>query len=147
MTVVQNFPFFCIMLYLAGGVICCVLRSKASGAVCLALNILVTALMAATLVFTVRTGESYVYWMGHFPAPWGNEIRIGPLEALMGTLFPLVMTLTLLGGLKHIFEDVEEEKINLYFTVVSLLMVSMIALVFTNDIFTGYVYSTFFFFF
>lgn len=140
MTVVQNFPFFCIMLYLAGGVTCCVLRSKASGAVCLALNILVTALMAATLVFTVRTGESYVYWMGHFPAPWGNEIRIGPLEALMGTLFPLVMTLTLLGGLKHIFEDVEEEKINLYFTVVSLLMVSMIALVFTNDIFTGYVF-------
>ncbi len=140
MSIVQNFPFFCIMLYLAGGVTCCVLTPKASRAVCIGLNLLVTALMAAALVFTVRTGESYVYLMGHFPAPWGNEIRIGPLEALMGTAFPLVMTLTLLGGMEHIFEDVEEEKINLYFTVVNLLMVSILALVLTNDIFTGYVF-------
>ena len=45
MAVVQNFPFAAIMLYLAGGVTCCVLRPKASKWVCLALNILVTALM------------------------------------------------------------------------------------------------------
>ena len=128
------------MLYLAGGVTCCVLTPKASRAVCIGLNLLVTALMAAALAFTVRSGESYVYLMGHFPAPWGNEIRIGPLETLMGTAFPLVMTLTLLGGMDHIFEDVEEDKINLYFTVVNLLMVSMLALVLTNDIFTGYVF-------
>ena len=140
MTFVQNLPFFAIMLYLAGGVTCCVLRPKASRRVCLLLNMLVTAMMASALVYTVRSGESYVYLMGHFPAPWGNEIRIGPLEALMGTFFPLVMTLTLLGGMDHIFEDVQPEKINLYFTVVSLLMVSMLALVFTNDIFTGYVF-------
>ena len=141
MAVVQNFPFAAIMLYLAGGVTCCVLRPKASKRVCLALNILVTALMFSVLVFTVRSGESYVYWMGHFPAPWGNEIRIGPLEALMGTAFPLIMTLTLLGGMEHIFEDVEPDKINLYFTVVNLLMVSIQALVFTNDLFTAYVFA------
>ena len=141
MAVVQNFPFAAIMLYLAGGVTCCVLRPKASKWVCLALNILVTVLMFSVLVFTVRSGESYVYWMGHFPAPWGNEIRIGPLEALMGTAFPLIMTLTLLGGMEHIFEDVEPDKINLYFTVVNLLMVSIQALVFTNDLFTAYVFA------
>lgn len=140
MSPVQNFPLAAIMLYLAGGVTCCVLRPKASKWVCLALNALVTGLMFAVLVFTVRSGESYVYWMGHFSAPWGNEIRIGPLEALMATAFPLVMTLTLLGGMDHIFEDVEPEKINLYFTVVNLLMVSMLALIFTNDLFTAYVF-------
>ena len=140
MTVVQNFPFISIMLYLAGGVTCCVLKPKASRWVCLLLNVLITVLMAATLAYTLQSGKSYVYWMGHFPAPWGNEIRIGPLEALMGTAFPLVMTLTLLGGMDHIFEDVESDKINLYFTVVSLLMVSMLALIFTNDLFTAYVF-------
>ena len=95
MATVQNFPFAAIMLYLAGGVTCCVLKPKASKVVCLLLNSLVTVLMFAVLLYTMRTGESYVYWMGHFPAPWGNEIRIGPLEALMGTAFPLIMTLTL----------------------------------------------------
>lgn len=140
MATVQNFPFAAIMLYLAGGVTCCVLKPKASKVVCLLLNSLVTVLMFAVLLYTMRTGESYVYWMGHFPAPWGNEIRIGPLEALMGTAFPLIMTLTLLGGMEHIFEDVEPEKTNLYFTVVSLLMVAMLALIFTNDLFTAYVF-------
>ena len=28
-------------------------------------------------------GTSYTYMMGHFPAPWGNEIRAGVLEAGM----------------------------------------------------------------
>ena len=140
MSFVQNLPFFAIMLYLAGGVCCSVMKARAARAVCLLLNICVSVMMAFTLIFTLRSGSSYVYLMGHFPAPWGNELRIGPLEALIGTVFPLVMTLTLLGGLTHLQEDVEAEKQNLYFAVANLLMVSMLALIFTNDIFTAYVF-------
>ncbi len=140
MTLVQNFPFAAIMLYLAGGVSCCVLRPKASKALCLSLNAIVSVLMLFTLLYTIRTGESYVFRMGHFPAPWGNEIRIGPLEALMALTLSFVMLLTLMGGMNHIFEDCEPGKINLYFTVANLLMVSLIALVFTNDLFTAYVF-------
>ena len=137
---VRNFPFFAIMLYLAGGVTCCVLKPKASKLVCLLLNAAVTVMMLFTLSYTVRTGESYVFYMGHFPAPWGNEIRIGPAEALLASVLTGVMLLTLLGGMEHIFEDVEETKISFYFTVSNLLMVSLLALVFTNDLFTGYVF-------
>lgn len=142
MELVQNFPFFAIMLYLAGGVTCCVLKPKASETVCLLLNILVTCLMAAVLLYTISfvSGTSYNFMMGHFPAPWGNEIRIGPLEALMAVVLPGVMTLILFGNMKHIYEDIEPEKVSLYFTVCNLLMVSLLALVFTNDIFTGYVF-------
>lgn len=140
MQFVQNFPFFSIMLYLAGGVTCCVLKPKASKWVCLAINSLVTAMMVATLLFTLQSGTSYNYYMGHFPAPWGNEIRIGVLESLMSAVMALVMVLTLSGGMAHIFEDCEEDKVNLYFSVVNLLMSSLLALVFTNDIFTAYVF-------
>ncbi len=140
MTAVQNFPLASIMLYLAGGVTCCILKARTSKWVCLVLNTLVTSLMFAVLLHTVRTGESFVYLMGHFPAPWGNELRIGPLEALMASAFSLVMLLTLLGGLDHIFEDVEPQKVNLYFTVICLMMVSLLALIFTNDLFTAYVF-------
>ena len=140
MTTVQNFPFASIMLYFAGSVTCCVLRPKASRNVCIAINAIVTGLMLAVLGYTVRSGESYVFYMGHFPAPWGNEIRAGMLEALMAAVFSGVMLLTLLGGMRHIFEDVEPEKVNLYFTVCCLLMCSLMALTFTNDIFTGYVF-------
>ena len=49
MATVQNFPFAAIMLYLAGGVTCCVLKPKASKVVCLLLNSLVTVLMFADI--------------------------------------------------------------------------------------------------
>ena len=41
-------------------------------------------------------GESYTYMMGHFPAPWGNEIRAGVLEGLTATVFGVVMLLSLI---------------------------------------------------
>lgn len=140
MAAVQNFPFAVIMLYLTGGVICFVLPARASARYCLALNAVATILMGFTLAFTMRTGESYVYLMGHYSAPWGNELRAGPLETLMAMCFSGVMLLTLMGGLEHILEDCEPGKLNLYFASVSLLMSSIVAILFTNDLFTGYVF-------
>ena len=29
--------------------------------------------------------------MGHFPAPWGNELSVGPLEAVLAVAICLVM--------------------------------------------------------
>lgn len=140
MSPVQNVPFAAVMLYLAGGVSCCVLSGKNARRLCVLLNATVAGLTALLLVYCLRSGESYTYMMGHFPAPWGNELRIGPLEALMGLCFSAVMTLTLFGGTAHIAEDCEEGKLPLFYTVCSLLMASLTALVYTNDIFTGYVF-------
>ncbi|MBR1659055.1 MAG: sodium:proton antiporter, partial [Oscillospiraceae bacterium] len=140
MAAVQNFPFFVIMLYLTGGVVCSVLRARAAARYCLALNAVSAGMMAMTLAWTLRSGTSYVYLMGHFPAPWGNELRVGPLETLLALCFCGVMLLTLMGGMEHIFEDCEPEKINLYFGAVSLLMSSIVAILFTNDLFTAYVF-------
>ncbi len=140
MAAVQNFPFVVIMLYLTGGVVCSVLRARAAARYCLLLNAAATVLMAMTLAYTLQSGSSYIYLMGHFSAPWGNELRIGPLEALMAVCFCGVMLLTLMGGMEHIFEDCEPGKINLYFGSVSLLMSSIVAILFTNDLFTAYVF-------
>ena len=140
MAAVQNFPFAVIMLYLTGGVVCSVLRARAAARYCLALNAVATVLAAFTLAYTLQSAASYVYRMGHYSAPWGNELRIGPLEALMSMCFSGVMLLTLMGGMEHIFEDCEPEKINLYFASVSLLMSSIVAILFTNDLFTAYVF-------
>ena len=72
------------------------------------------------VIYCINNGDYYVYMMGHFPAPFGNEIRVGVLEALMATSFALVMILSLMGGLKHIFHDVLPEKQNYYFLMIIL---------------------------
>ena len=85
-------------------------------------------------------GTSYTYMMGHFPAPWGNELRAGPLEALLATLFCLVMALSILGGLRDIYNDIRPKKQYLYFLMLNLLLSSLLALIYTNDLFTAYVF-------
>ena len=140
MTLVQNFPFAAIMLCLAGGVTCVVLRPRGAAALGTGLSAALTVMMAFVLHATISSGESYNYLMGHFPAPWGNEIRIGPLEALMALAFCLVMTVILAAGMPHIRKDVEPEKIRFYFAVICLMTASLLAMVFTNDLFTAYVF-------
>ncbi|MCD7838709.1 MAG: sodium:proton antiporter, partial [Clostridiales bacterium] len=74
------------------------------------------------------------------PAPWGNEIRIGVLEALMAVFFSLIMLLSVLGGLAHIGRELKNSRKNLFFILLDLLMSSLLALIYTNDLFTAYVF-------
>ena len=88
----------------------------------------------------MSTGEAFVYVMGRFPAPWGNEIRAGVLGPLMALFFCFIMLLSLEGGRKKLADEVEEEKTFLYYVLMDLLLASLLALIYTNDLFTAYVF-------
>ena len=140
MNFVQNFPCFSIVLCMVAGILSTPMKGKAAKRMTLAAVTLVTLMSMATLFYVLSSGESFVYTMGRYPAPWGNEIRAGVLEALLATVFALVMLCSLLGGMDHIFRTVDEEKINLYFILTDLLLSSLLAIIYTNDLFTGYVF-------
>ena len=101
---------------------------------------MLTLMSAAVLAFTVRGGVSFTYMMGHFPAPFGNEIRAGALEAFMALLFCSVSLLSVAGGLRDAFDDVPGEALNRYFLMQNVLIGAMLAIVYTNDIFTAFVF-------
>lgn len=140
MDFVRNFPCISIMLCLFAGIISSGLRGRAAMIVNAGLLVINTALSACTLVYTLALGESFVYVMGQFPAPWGNEIRAGVLEALMALFFCIIMLLSLLGGRHKLLEGVEKGKLYLYYVLMDLLLSSLLALVYTNDMFTAYVF-------
>ncbi|MBR2409887.1 MAG: sodium:proton antiporter [Lachnospiraceae bacterium] len=140
MEFVCNFPFFCIVLSMATGVISSVLKPKAAKALSVILVSLSCICSFLVLGYTIKTGSSFTYMMGHFPAPFGNEIRAGILEGVMASFFSVIMLLSLLGGEKYLKVDIEEPKQNLYFVLVDLLLSSLLALVYTNDLFTAYVF-------
>ncbi len=140
MSFVQNFPFFSIILSMFSGTICSVLPRKAAKVVNLAMLTIVGILSACVLGFTVASGESYTFMMGHFPAPWGNEIRAGVLEAGMALFFCIIMILSIVGGTHKLDEEVIESKHSLYYVLLNLLMSSLLALIYTNDLFTAYVF-------
>lgn len=140
MDFVQNFPCFSIILCLFAGILSSGLKDKAAMRVNTCLLGIVTLLSGATLLYTLQTGQSFVYVMGKFPAPWGNEIRAGVLEALTALFFCVIMLLSLLGGRHKLLEEVESGKTYLYYVLTNLLLSSLLALVYTNDMFTAYVF-------
>lgn len=140
MSFVQNFPCFSIVLCMAAGILTTPLKGKQARYLTLAVVTLVAAMSMATLLYVISTGNSYVYTMGRYPAPWGNEIRAGVLEAMLAMVFSFVMLFSLLGGMDQIFQDIDEEKVNLYFILIDLLLSSLLAIIYTNDLFTGYVF-------
>ncbi len=135
-----NFPFFSIILSLLCAAISSVLNHKAARFLCLAANIAAIALSACTLIFTVATDSSYSYRMGHFNAPWGNMIRFGPLETFLAVCFCAVLLLSVEGGMKHIYDDNDEKKLNYYFALINLLRAALLALLYTDDVFTAFVF-------
>ena len=140
MAFVQNFPFICILLSLITGPISSVLNGRAAKYLSAVMMALVGIMSAAVFAFVLARGQEYVYSMGHFPAPWGNEIRVGVLEAGMALFFCVVMLLCMLGGMTERKAEIEESKQNLYYIMVNLLLCSLLALIYTNDLFTAYVF-------
>ena len=140
MQLIQNFPFFSIMLIMFTAIICSMLKGKAARYLCMSSVAVVCLLSLATLAYVGNAQVSYVYFMGHFPAPWGNEIRIGVPEAMTATLFSMIVLLILLGGGKYIHDEIDSSKQNYFYLLSSLLLGSLLALIYTNDIFTAYVF-------
>ncbi|MEG1594291.1 MAG: proton-conducting transporter membrane subunit, partial [Oscillibacter sp.] len=138
---VENLPFFCIFLPILAGIFCATLRSgKRAYYVTLAVCGAVFFLSIFVLEYTVRKDFSFVYTMGRFPAPYGNAIKCGPLQALMAMMFSAVMALSLVGGSRDLFHDVLPEKQHFYFVMANLLTTALLSLTYTNDLFTGYVF-------
>ncbi len=141
MDFIQNVPFFSIMISMFSGIVSSILSEKWAKRLNTAVILAVGVMSGALLYYLCMTGiGSYVFMMGHFPAPWGNEIRAGILEAGMAMFFCVVMLLSMTGGRKKLFDEVEYTKHNIYYILVDMMLSSLLALIYTNDLFTAYVF-------
>lgn len=140
MEFLRNFPCFSLILTMCASIVSSGMNGKWARRLNIVVIVAVGLLSSAALYLTVTTNQCYVYKMGRFPAPWGNEIRFGVLETLMALFFSIIMLLSVLGGRKHLFEELDPFKENLYYVLVNLLMSSLLALIYTNDLFTAYVF-------
>ncbi len=140
MDFVQNFPFMSILISLFAGPLSSVLNGKWAKRLNLAVISIIGIMSAIVLAYVIGSGHEYIYTMGHFPAPWGNEIRVGTMEAAMALFFCIIMLLCVIGGELEREREIEETKQNLYYIMVNLLMCSLLALIYTNDLFTAYVF-------
>ena len=135
-----NIPALSILLLMLSGIVCLVLPARGARHVADCAIALACAMSAVLLFAFARGQEVFTYSMGEIGAPFGNELRAGPLEAAVATLFSVVTLLSILGGRAHLRTDIGRQKVNLYYISVLFLLCSMLALVYTNDLFTAYVF-------
>lgn len=138
---VENLPFLSIFIALLAGIAA---AAVPSGRTAWRLTVGVCAAVAAmqlwVLEYTYSGDLSFTYTMGRFLAPYGNALRCGPLQALLGAVFSVVMAACLTGGRRELFQDIRPGRQRFYFTMVNMVEASLLALTYTNDVFTGYVF-------
>ncbi|HAB95200.1 MAG TPA: sodium:proton antiporter [Lachnospiraceae bacterium] len=140
MDFIRNFPMFSVVLSLFSGVLCTLLSGKKARIYTIAYECVLLCMVSAVLWYTVRSGASFTYVMGEFPAPWGNELRAGVLEAVVAVLFMAVMLCSVLAGERYVKVDIDESKVNLFYAIINLMTAALMAMTWTNDVFSGYVF-------
>lgn len=141
MPFVYNMPFFSIFLAMIVG-ICLTLVKSGRLALRLTMGVAGAIFLMSGWLFAelLRTRSSYIYQMGHYPAPWGNELQVGPFEAGMAMVFCLMLLSCLPGGSRDYYRDIPQGKQSLFCLFINLTLASCLVLIYTNDLFTGYVF-------
>ena len=123
MSFIHNIPFISLFLAMLSAIASPLLKKK-DWALNLTrwVQLIIAALSALLLVEVMRAGESFTFMMGHFPAPWGNELKAGPLEALLALAFSLVMVLSMTGGADDLRRDILPERQGKYCLLMQLIL-------------------------
>lgn len=143
--IINAFPLLSIIVCFVGAVLSSFSKRKVAFIISITVCSLVILLTSFVLAFTLKTNESIIYTMGHFgPTEDGiricNEIRVGPLEAFLAIFFATILMLVIISGKVFQDEDINHKKQNLYYVMMCLILVSNVSLLYTNDIFTGFVF-------
>jgi len=138
--VFDNIPAVSILLMMLTGIVSIVPHGRKAAYRLTLVSLSVVMAASICLTFGLADGHSFTYSMGNWGAPWGNELRSGPLEALMAAIFAFTMLMSILGGRYDAENDIDPHKQGYYYIMLDLLMASLLALIYTNDLFTGYVF-------
>ena len=136
----QNIPFFLVWGPLLLSSVTAVLKPRYARAMALIVPAAGTLASGVFLGCMLRSGKAFVYPLGKYGAPVGNELRAGELEAALAVAFCLILFLCVLGGYQRIRAHIETRRQSLYCVMVLLLQAGMMAQLFTNDVFTAYVF-------
>lgn len=138
----NNIPFISIIISMVASVAMLLIGKKSKLAMNIAVIVLVVVagLSLVMIPYFINSGGAITYMLGHYPSPWGNELRFGLFESILAFVFSSVLLLSIISGKKDIEEDIQSRKRSQYFALLMLLLLSLLALIYTNDIFTAYVF-------
>lgn len=140
MTIIKSFPLISVLiLYLSAFLMPLIKKNKWVKFLSMISFVVCLVLFAFSLRYVIDNG-SYFYRIGHFDAPYGIEFKVGIIECMIAILFAFVSLVVSWYSYYNIEHDISESKIPLYYLLISILIGSLLGIVFTNDMFNAYVF-------
>lgn len=140
MDIVKSFPLLIIMILFISAFSMPLIKKKSIiQGFSLVIIIISTILSIFTFIYVKDYGE-YFYRVGHFDAPWGIELQIGVLEAIVSILFTFISLIIIWYSLYSTEKELNEKKIPLYYILINILIGALLGIVYTNDIFNSFVF-------
>ena len=99
-----------------------------------------TFAIAIMLTIGVLDGQSYVYQMGNWPAPYGIELGVDSFSALVLLIVSGASTLALLAGRKSLDTDITEERQPLFYAAWLLALAGLVGIPVAADAFNIFVF-------
>ena len=131
---IETFPLFSILLAMTAGLIGSIMSNgRRAFYLTMAVNGVLAVMSGMVLYYTLRFDTSISWAIGSRDLLW-----VGPLQALLATVFSAVMGVSLAGGVRDLFRDVPPH--SFYFTSAELLMTALLVLLYTNELFVGFVF-------
>lgn len=96
--------------------------------------------VACSLAATTMSGETIIYEMGGWPAPYGIVLHIDALSALMAMLITGASSAALIFGAKSLADEVGEETAPAFFAAWLLCTAGLVGMVITGDAFNIFVF-------
>lgn len=137
---IKSFPLIIVLLlFITAFVMPIFNKRKAAKVLALGAMVISFTLSILNYIFVLNNGR-YKYSVGHFKAPFGIEFYIGTIESIMAVLFTFVASMVIWYSIYSIDKEVNVNRIPLYYSLVNILVSSLLGIVFTNDIFNAFVF-------
>ncbi len=138
--IIASSPIIIIFILFFTAFIIPMIKNKTKVKVLSISSIVLCMLLSLLTCIYVYTEGTFIYTVGHWDAPWGIEFQISMIEALLSLTFTTVMTLIIWQSLSTIESEISETKIGLYYSLISVVMASLLGIVYSNDIFNCFVF-------
>ena len=140
MVTAANFPLLILLILLLSSFMMPIIKGvRAVKWLSLSAILLCLVLSVLTLQYVQQTGPFY-YTVGHFEAPWGNELKIGYLESIMSIMFTTIAALITWASFYSVNYEIKEKNIKLYYTLCGMLLAALLGIIYSNDIFNSFVF-------
>lgn len=136
----QSYPLIILMLLpISGFGLLLIPSTKARSLTALWVQVLCLLISFVGFLSVLHTGP-YVLNIGPYEAPWGITLNIGPVEALLTTIFiAIAAAISLYGHLGH-SSEIPAHRLSVYPTLYHMSLVAVLGILMTGDIFNSFVF-------